>query len=83
VHGFSGVEPPLSTRLFQRLSRFPDDDCLSTLVDLGVTYLVMHTEQYRGNELRDTEQRMERYRDWMTLVHAEGAGRVYRIHRPQ
>lgn len=82
VHGYSGVEPPLSTRLFRQLSHFPEKDDLGTLVDLGVRYIVMHTELYRGNELADVEARLRQCQDWLTLEHAEDGGRVYSIHRP-
>ena len=82
VHGFSGAEPPLHTQLFLEMSRFPDDLSVHRLADLGVTYIVMHTDLYRGNEQADAEAKLTKYADWLTLVHVEGAGRVYRLRRP-
>ena len=60
-------KPCMATAAWNRLSRrsssaslvtFPSEDDLSTLVDLGVRYVVMHTELYRGNELADVEERL-------------------------
>lgn len=82
VHGFSGVEPPFYTKLYLQMSRFPDDESVHGLADLGVTYIVMHTDAYRGDDLAEVNARLPRYADWLTLVHVEGAGRVYRIQRP-
>jgi hypothetical protein len=83
VHGFSGVEPPLHSRLFLQMSRFPDDESVNGLADLGVNYIVMHTELYRGTEQADAEARMLRYADWLTLERVEGTGRVYSLRRPR
>ncbi len=82
VHGFSGVEPPFDTRLYLQMSRFPDDESVRGLADLGVTYIVMHTEAYRGNDLAEVDARLPRYANWLTLVHVEGTGRVYRLRKP-
>jgi hypothetical protein len=82
VHGFSGAEPPLSTRLFLEISRFPDDYSLKTLTDLGVTYVVMHPEFYRGTDQAEAEARLLRYTDGLTLIHTEGQDRVYAVDRP-
>jgi len=83
VHGYSGVEPASYTNLYWQIAKFPDEESLGTLIDLGVTYVVMHTELYRGPDLAAAEARVERFRAWLTLEYAEGTGRVYSIHRPR
>jgi hypothetical protein len=83
VHGYSGVEPASYTKLYWQIAKFPDEESLGTLIDLGVTYVVMHTEMYRGADLAAAEQRLELCKAWLTLEYAEGTGRVYSIHRPR
>jgi hypothetical protein len=82
VHGYSGVEPAGYKRLYWQLTTFPDPASLRSLTDLGVTYIVMHPGLYPPSELGDAEARFVRYQDWLTLVHTEADGRVYRLHRP-
>jgi len=82
VHGYSGVEPASFHALYWQLTTFPDPASLRTLTGLGVTYIVVHRDLYPPTELADADARFERYKDWLTLVHVEGDGRVYRLHRP-
>ncbi len=83
VHGFSGAEPPFHTLLYLQMSRFPDDESVQKLTDLGVTYVIVHPEFYRGSEQAEAESRMLRYADWLTLLHVEGPDRVYSLHKPR
>jgi hypothetical protein len=79
VHGFSGFEPPMHTRLYQELRGFPDDLSLRRLRDLGVTYAVVHEDLYRPDEWIAVRSRLDEFADRMTLEHADGAGRVYSL----
>ena len=79
VHGFSGFEAPLHTRLYQELRGFPDDVSLQRLRDLRVTYAVVHEDAYRPDEWAAVRARLDRYGDSLTLERAEGAGRIYAI----
>jgi hypothetical protein len=62
VHGYSGVEPQHYTRLQDLLARFPDEESLNALVDLGVTYVVMHPYLYEYDEtdLEEVDARFEK-----------------------
>ncbi|MGQ0735255.1 MAG: hypothetical protein ACT4QD_16580 [Acidobacteriota bacterium] len=79
VHGHSGLVTPLHERLYDQLRSFPDEASLASLADLHVTYVVVHTDLYEAGEWELVSPRFEQYRDWLTLEHAEGAGRVYRL----
>jgi hypothetical protein len=84
VHGYSGVEPNHYTRLQGLLARFPDDESLNALVDLGVTYVVMHPYlyEYDRSDLADVEARFEKYREWLRVEFRSREGRVYSLRRP-
>lgn len=84
VHGYSGVEPQHYTRLQDLLARFPDEESLNALVDLGVTYVVMHPYLYEYDEtdLEEVDARFERYRDWLRVEYLSREGRVYSLRRP-
>jgi hypothetical protein len=79
VHGFSGFEAPLHTTLYRQLRAFPDDTSLQRLRDLGVTYLVVHSEYYQGPDWDDVKARLRRFDSQLVLEHEEGTGRVYSL----
>jgi hypothetical protein len=82
VHGYSGVEPQHYTDLHWKLTRFPDDESLNALVDLGVDYVVMHPGLYPETELADAEARFQRHSDWLRVEYLSPDGRVYSLKRP-
>ena len=82
VHGYSGVEPQHYTDLHWKLTRFPDDESLNALVELGVDYVVMHPDLYPETELADAEARFRRYSDWLRVEYLSPDGRVYSLRRP-
>jgi hypothetical protein len=77
VHGFHGWRHLLHTMLYWDMQKFPDEKGLGQLSDLGVTYIVVHTERYPPGEWPGVEERLRQYSARLRLVHAEGAGRVY------
>ena len=79
VHGYSGLRPPLHEILFQQMRTFPDARSLSALRELGVTYLIVHTDLYESGEWPAVEARLEEYRDSLRLERVEGPGRVYSL----
>jgi len=81
IHGYSGFEAPLHTRLYQELRGFPDDSSLQRLSDLGVTYMVVHEDMYRPADWLDMQARLERFGDRLSLEHDEAAGRIYSLRR--
>ena len=82
VHGWSGLQPPAHLALYDRLTRFPDDDSLRALAEIHVDYLVVHTDLYPPGEWEHVERRLAAYQGRMELRHVDGAGRVYALTTP-
>jgi hypothetical protein len=81
IHGYSTVRRPLHSRVYLEQTAFPDSRSISNLRELGVTYVVVHTDQYPGDRWKDIESRLPRFPE-LQLVHADGPGRVYAL-RPR
>jgi hypothetical protein len=77
VHGYSSLRRPLHERLNQELTGFPDATSLTSLREFGVTYIVVHTDDY-GDRWRTIEEQIART-PALRLAHVEGPGRVYTI----
>jgi hypothetical protein len=77
VHGYSGIRRPFHAQLYDELTAFPDATSLASLRAVGVTYVVVHTDQY-GNRWRAIEEQIART-PALKLERIEGAGRVYTI----
>jgi hypothetical protein len=82
IHGYSGMRPPLHEALYSKLTSFPDAISLASLANLGVSYVVVHSDLYPPGEWSTIESRLNQVKGWLTLKHTEGAGRVYSLHRP-
>lgn len=81
VHGYSGIRRPLHDELYMKLTDFPAPAAIDALREVGVTHVVVHTEQYSGDQWPAVESRLVGSPD-VTLLHSEGAGRVYAV-RPR
>lgn len=81
IHGYSSLRRPLHSRVYMELTAFPDERSIGTLRELGVKYVVVHTERYPGDGWRDVESRLARFPE-LRLVHSDGAGRVYTLATP-
>jgi hypothetical protein len=81
VHGYSGLRPPLHEKLFRQLWRFPDEECLKSLENLGVTYVVVHTEFYESGEWTRVQERLGTLGDRLKLEQIVGPGRIYSLTR--
>jgi hypothetical protein len=81
VHGYSGIRPRLHTELYSRLRSFPNEAALDTLEEIGVNYLVAHTDLYPPGEWTSVEERLRAFESRLALAHVEGGDRVYRIVR--
>ena len=79
VHGYSGIRPPLHTRLYTELRTFPNERALATLESLGVDYLIAHTDLYPPGEWAKVEPRLKLFESRLRLVHAEDGGLVFRL----
>ena len=80
VHGYSGIQRPLHDQLYQDLNGFPDSASLAALRGVGVTHVVVHTEQY-GIKWRTIEEQIAKT-PALRLAHTEGDGRVYTLSPP-
>jgi hypothetical protein len=81
IHGYSGLRPQLHFTLFNDLAQFPNEASLSTLVSIGVRYVVVHTDYYAPGEWAAVDARLGLFREWLKLEHVDGAGRVYSLVR--
>ena len=81
VHGWSGLQPPLHLDLYERLTRFPDEDSLRSLTQFRVDYVVVHTDLYPPGEWARVERRIEAFQGALELRYADAAGRVYALRR--
>jgi hypothetical protein len=82
VHGYSGLLPGLHGQLYWDMQACPDEKSLRSLAELGVGYVVVHTDYYRPGEWAEAEKRFEDFGGWLTLEYEEGAGRVYALRPP-
>ena len=83
VQGYSGIQPPGYEALHQKLITFPDEVSLRALLDLGVKYAVEHIDLIPPTERDEVAARYEKFKDWLTLEHVDGQGRVYLLHYPR
>lgn len=77
VHGYSSLRRPLHDRLYAQMSAFPDATTLAGLRVAGVTYVVVHTEDY-GDRWPAVEAQITES-GALKLEHVEGSGRVYSL----
>jgi hypothetical protein len=77
VHGYSSLRRPLHDQLYRELSTFPEAPSVDSLRALGVNFVVVHTDEY-GTHWPTVEEQIART-PALTLLHVEGAGRVYTI----
>jgi len=80
IHGYSSLRRPLHDRLYIELTGFPDATSLASLRAVGVTYVVVHTEDY-GTRWPAVEKEIAKT-SALKLEHVEGSGRVYSLLPP-
>ncbi len=83
LNGYTGFRPPLHEELYPVIRRFPSRASLEALARLGVNYVVVHGERYREGQWPAVQDAAAKMADWLTLVHADGQARVYRLHAPR
>jgi hypothetical protein len=81
VHGYSGHRPQRHIELYWQLRLFPDEPSLTSLEQLGVHYVVVHTELYPEGEWPRIEERLRSFGDRLKLEQEIGTGRVYSLSR--
>jgi hypothetical protein len=82
VHGYSGWRTVFHDQLYSKMQTFPDETSVASLSDLGVTYIVVHTDSYPPGEWSPVDERFREFSSRLRLEHVEGAGRVYSLLRP-
>jgi hypothetical protein len=80
VHGYSGMRRPYHDQLYLELTAFPDATSIASLREAGVTYVVVHTNEY-GVRWPTIEEQIAKA-PALRLEHVEGDGRVYTILPP-
>ena len=80
IHGYSGIRQPRHHQLYVDLTAFPDSKSVNSLRDVGVTYVIVHTQEY-GIRWRTIEEQILKV-PALRLEHVEGEGRVYRLLPP-
>jgi hypothetical protein len=78
IHGYSSLRRPLHNRVYTELTAFPDERSIGNLRELGVTYVVVHTDNYPGDRWREVEAQLANFPE-LQLVHTDGPGRVYAL----
>jgi hypothetical protein len=79
VHGYSGILPVSHEVLYKELRSFPDVQSLQHLKQLGVTYVIAHTDRFPPNELARFEEGVRSFDAQLKLEFLEPAGRVYSL----
>ena len=83
VNGFGGFSPPDFDETARLAGMFPSVLAVAWLQELGVGYVVVHTDRYPdANRFRQALDRLDRRRD-LVLEIADGATRLYRIRGEQ
>ena len=82
VHGYSGIRRPLHHELYLTLTDFPKPAAIDALRAVGVSHVVVHTDQYSSrDEWREIDSQLASS-PALELLHSEGEGRVYAV-RPR
>ena len=79
VHGYSGMRPPLHEVLFREMRRFPDEASIAHLLQLGVTYVVVHPDMYPAEDWKVVEGRLDQPDRRLVLKYSGPGGRVYAL----
>jgi len=77
IHGYSGIRQPFHDQLYRDLNGFPNPTSIERLHEVGVTYVVVHTEDY-DIRWRTIEEAIARS-GALKLEYADGPGRVYSL----
>lgn len=80
VHGYSGMRRKLHDELYAQMTTFPDAMSLASLRGVGVTHIVVHTNEY-GSRWPAIEEQIART-PALTLERIENDGRVYKLLPP-
>jgi hypothetical protein len=82
VEGYSGLRTPMHEDLYANLVSFPDEASLRSLLQLGVSHVVVHEDLVRGDALAAFNENLRAFARWLTPVERIGDGAVYAVHAP-
>ena len=83
VAGFGGIRPLFHQDLDRQLARFPNDASVRRLVEIGITYVVVHIDMFDPVLWPEVDARLRSYDGtWLKLEYSDQAGRVYAIRQP-
>ena len=79
LNGYSGFAPASYGETADRLQDFPDPPAVRFLRDLGVTYVVVHPQRFRGNRAVGFLRRVGASRDLQFQGMDDEGSRLYRL----
>jgi hypothetical protein len=79
IQGYHGWRSEFHHELNFDMLGFPDETSLRRLGEVGVTYVVVHSERYPPDEWRRVEESLRHFSSRLHLEHVEGNGRVYSV----
>ena len=83
VAGYGGIRPAFHQDLDRLLHVFPNEASVRRLVEIGVTYVVVHIDLYDPAVWPEVDARLRSYDGtWLKLEYSDPAGRVYSIRQP-
>ena len=79
IHGYSGIRRPFHEKLYLDLTAFPDAQSITSLREVGVTHVIIHTDAYGSmDKWRMIEAQIAKT-PALRLEHVEGTGRAYTL----
>jgi hypothetical protein len=83
IHGTARVIPIMDRMLYEALANFPDETSVQLLQQVGVTYVVVHTEYYPVAQRAELDERLRAFGLSLNLEYMDPGGRVYSLGGPQ
>ncbi len=81
VNGYSGFTPARHDRLFRDLVRFPDEQSLTELEELGVQFAVLYRAGYSNDAWEAVQEKLGVYSERLRLAVATEDGQVWELTR--
>ena len=83
VAGYGGIRPAFHQDLDRLLHVFPNEASVRRLVEIGITYVVVHIDLYDPAVWPEVDARLRSYDGtWLKLEYSDPVGRVYSIRQP-
>ncbi len=83
VNGYSGWLPGTHRDLYEELRNFPDAQSLGHLEQLGVTYVIVHTELFAPAEWKRFETKLGTFDGRLKLEYMDPSGQVFSLPQRQ